>query len=93
VGSEAELAAVLAKAGPAHHQAFNATDGDDPEWPLWYADHIVEAVRRITGNPGVTVSELVYLLIDSDRTFKSSGSSRKWFDFYAHRMNESLTIG
>ena len=71
MGSEAELAAVLAKAGPAHHQAFIATDGDDPEWPLWYADHIVEAVRRITGNPGVTVSELVYLLIDSDRTFKS----------------------
>jgi hypothetical protein len=60
---------------------------------LWYAEHIVEAVRTITGNPGVTVSELVYLLIDSDRTFKSSGSSLKWPDFYAHRMIESLTIG
>lgn len=91
--SEAELAAVLAEAGKAHHRAFIATDGDDPEWPLWYSEHIVEAVRTVTGNPDVTVSELVYLLIDSDRAFKSSGSSLKWPDFYAHRMNESLTIG
>ena len=27
-------------AGRAHHQAFIETDGEDPEWPLWYASYL-----------------------------------------------------
>jgi hypothetical protein len=24
----------------AHHQAYIETDSADPEWPLWYAEHL-----------------------------------------------------
>jgi hypothetical protein len=43
--------AVLAAAGPAHHAAYIETDGFDPEWPLWYAEHVVEDLRSILDRP------------------------------------------
>ena len=33
------VAALLEETGKAHHEAFASTGGDDPEWPLWYANH------------------------------------------------------
>ena len=32
-----ELAALFRETGAAHHQAFAAKGGDDPDWPAWYA--------------------------------------------------------
>ena len=29
---------LFAEAGPAHHRAYFAVDGADPDWPLWYAE-------------------------------------------------------
>jgi hypothetical protein len=26
---------LIRASGPAHHQAYRHTNGDDPEWPLW----------------------------------------------------------
>ena len=33
-----QIAELLALTGKTHHAAFIEVDGDDPEWPLWYAD-------------------------------------------------------
>jgi len=46
----------------AHHQAYIETDGSDPEWPLWYAEHLRERLGGLL-NASLTKSELVYLLI------------------------------
>jgi NAD(P)H-hydrate epimerase len=46
----------------AHHQAYIETDGADPEWPLWYAEHLRERLGALL-NAGFTMSELVYLLV------------------------------
>ena len=33
---EKNLEELLAETGPAHHQAFIATNGEDPNWAEWY---------------------------------------------------------
>jgi hypothetical protein len=37
-----ELANLLNETAEARHKAFAATEGDDPDWPIWYADHLLE---------------------------------------------------
>jgi hypothetical protein len=47
-----ELAALFREVGAAHHRAFATTNGDDPDWPTWYAEHLVP--RRL--KPGIAKS-------------------------------------
>ncbi|MEM6634472.1 MAG: hypothetical protein AAF667_01150 [Pseudomonadota bacterium] len=49
-----ELADLLREAGSAHHQAFLAVDGADPDWALWYADYLHP---KISGAFGFSVSK------------------------------------
>jgi hypothetical protein len=42
-----ELADLLNETAEAHHKAFAATDGVDDEWPIWYADYLVDKMRII----------------------------------------------
>ena len=47
------LVDLFREAGHAHHAAFAATDGADPDWPIWYADYLQEPfVLRITSPNG-----------------------------------------
>ena len=32
--------------GPAHHRAYFAANGADPEWPLWYAEYSLDGILR-----------------------------------------------
>ncbi len=34
------IAELLRRAGTAHHQAFAHVNGEDPEWPEWYAGYL-----------------------------------------------------
>ena len=60
------LARLLVEAGSAHHTAYLSTDGVDPEWPLWYAEHLHPRVRDVLGVE-LTQAELVYLLVSAAR--------------------------
>jgi hypothetical protein len=42
-----ELANLLDETAEAHHKAFAPTEGKDPDWPLWYADYLLEKLRRM----------------------------------------------
>jgi len=35
-----QLVRLLRDAGSTHHKAFAATNGDNPEWPIWYAEFL-----------------------------------------------------
>ena len=35
--------------GPAHHRAYSAANGADPEWPLWYADFFIDRYGAMAG--------------------------------------------
>jgi glutaredoxin len=76
-----QLEAIFIEADVAHHAAFAATEGVNPEWALWYADwlaprlalHLCRALGR---------GELVYLLITADRE-QQIQSEELWPEFYA----------
>ena len=70
--------------------AFAATDGDDPEWPAWYAAWLLE---RLPGDPcigAVDESRLAGLLEAAAEAHKTSGSQEDWPDFYARFISERL---
>ena len=71
---------LLQRVAPAHHDAFASTDGDDPEWPAWYAAWLLE---RLPAPPGIDQSQLAELLSDAAADHKASGSTESWPAYYA----------
>jgi hypothetical protein len=84
------LAAVLEAAGPAHHAAYIEANGDDPEWPLWYAGHVLDDARAILGRPQLTLSRLVAAFVAADQVYRAETSPVPWPRFYAQRFAEEL---
>lgn len=84
------LVSVLEAAGPAHHAAYIETDGDDPEWPLWYANHVAAEVRRILDLPDLTESRLVWAFVDADEAHRREAPEEPWARFYAERFVTEL---
>jgi len=56
-----QLEDLFRKTEAEHHKAFIKTDGEDPDWPLWYADYLKEKLGKLL-DAKFTKSELVYLL-------------------------------
>jgi NAD(P)H-hydrate epimerase len=82
-----QLAQLFRETGQAHHEAFRATDGADPEWPLWYADQLLKPLSDMTGF-AFTRSELVYvlLLMSKEQPVKAPGAD--WATYYAQYVLE-----
>ncbi len=76
------LIAALAEAGPAHHRAYQETDGLDPDWPWWYAGFLRERLNQILGVE-LTRSEWTYWLIAAARHQTERGLETPWPDVYA----------
>ncbi len=78
-----QLEDLFQKTGNAHHKAFNKTNGEDPEWPLWYADYLHDKLGKLL-NANFTKSELVYLLVmvEKERGMMAPGSN--WTTYYAN---------
>ena len=77
-----KLANLLNGTAEAHHKAFAATEGEDPDWPLWYADYLIEKMR-IMLNAKFTKSELIYLLVMAEKKNGVIAPSAYWPRFYA----------
>lgn len=77
-----ELIDLIAAAAPAHHQAYIDTDGDDPEWPLWYAAYLQEPLNHLLG-AAYTRSELVYHLVRLEMERAEKAPDRAWAEYYA----------
>jgi NAD(P)H-hydrate epimerase len=76
---------LLRETAAAHHEAFLATDGADPEWPLWYATYLAERLPAVSSFMG-TRSDLVYWLVRLDSEYQSSDSAIPWERFCATRI-------
>lgn len=61
-----ELVNLFNETAKAHHKAFAATEGEDPDWPLSYADYLLEKMRQIL-KAKFTKNELIYLLVLMDK--------------------------
>jgi len=76
------LADLFRECGEAHRRTFRDRDGDDPEWPLWYADFLMERLtKRLKAK--FTKSELVYLLVAADREQEFRAPGADWPGYYA----------
>jgi NAD(P)H-hydrate epimerase len=78
-----ELANLLNETAEAHHKAFAATDGEDAEWPIWYADYLLDKMRGML-NSKFTKSELIYILVSADKENGRMAPGAYWPIFYAN---------
>jgi hypothetical protein len=78
-----ELADLLNDTAEAHHKAFAATEGEDPDWPIWYADYLLDRMRQML-KAKFTKSELIYLLVLAEKENGSVAPGAYWPRFYAN---------
>jgi hypothetical protein len=86
------LAELLMQTGHAHHRAYIDANGIDPEWALWYAPYLETRLEEGFGRH-VGRSELVYLLIRSQREHEAGTADEPWPRFYAGLMLEIVSAG
>jgi hypothetical protein len=78
-----QLEDLFRKAGSAHHQAFIKANGEDPDWPLWYADYLLEKLGKLL-DAKFTRSELVYLLVMAEKERALMAPGADWSRYYAN---------
>ncbi len=81
----AALAALFKQTGEAHHAAFAAVDGADPDWPIWYAEYLID---RLPEHLGVKLSKsnLIYILMGLDFAIRSEAPGADWSRYYARSL-------
>ena len=62
-----ELTGLLERCAEAHHQAYIASGGVDPEWPAWYGAWLQTHLGDRLGGEMLSRSELAYRLIRAER--------------------------
>lgn len=84
-----EMIALFEETADAHQQVFKETNGEDLEWPIWYAKYMQEKTREII-DLDITVSELVYLLVAADLDYSDETPPNHWADYYTHFFLENI---
>jgi len=81
------IAGLLVQTGQAHHKAFEATDGEDPDWPIWYAEHSRDTFAARFGMD-FHKSQLIYCLMNADFEHQARSPDSDWPEFYANEIVE-----
>ncbi len=82
-----KLRDLLAETGRAHHQAFAEANGEDEDWPIWYAEHMVERLRQQLGI-SLSKSQLIYCPMDANFEHQAVSPDSPWVEFYADHLQE-----
>lgn len=77
----------LTEIGRAHHEAFQATDGEDPEWPIWYAERLQQPLSDAL-QTDFTRSKLVYCLMAAEFEREVRAKDAEWAPYYADHFLE-----
>ncbi len=77
-----EFADLLKRTGDAHHGAFEETDGIDPDWAQWYADHLHPELGDSLGRT-LSTDEIADLLVAAQDALDASGADDPWPEYYA----------
>ena len=79
----AVLAELFRQAAAAHHAAFSATDGDDPDWPLWYADYMYDKLAYFL-SVNFTVDDVANYLVQLDQEVRGGAAGdNDWATYFA----------
>lgn len=73
-----------------HDQAFTETNGQDTEWPMWYAGYLKEKLTALL-NIEITKSELIYLLISAEEKRKKSKAKKEWQKYFSDFLIKKLS--
>ena len=76
------LADLFQTTAQAHHAAFSATDGEDPDWSIWYADHLQKPLAA-KAQMNLHKSNLIYCLMNADFEHVARAPDANWAEFYA----------
>lgn len=79
------LAELFRDTAIAHYEAYSATDGDDPAWPLWYADYLYD---KLPAHLGTTIGkeDLADELERLDQEVNASPEEEDWAIHYAQSL-------
>jgi len=83
----AQLSRLIRDCERAHRAAFAATNGEDPEWPLWYADCLRQPLEQSL-QTDFHRSQLVYCLMNADFEHTARAPGTDWADFVAAELIE-----
>ena len=86
-GLRDKVAGLLVETGNAHHKAFEATEGADLDWPIWYAEYARDKFAERFGL-GFTKSQLIYCLMKADTEHQARSPESDWSGFYAREIVE-----
>lgn len=76
------LARLFRDAGAAHHAAYAATNGDDPDWPDWYAAWLAAPMAELLGSALPTAALAAELrAVDAEHHRAPPGTA--WPEYYA----------
>ncbi|HEY4387594.1 MAG TPA: hypothetical protein VGN34_24320 [Ktedonobacteraceae bacterium] len=81
-----KLAALLHQTAEDHHVAYKATDGTDPDWSIWYAEHLLEKGLEKMLDARLLKSDLIYLLVLTDKQQMSEAPGAHWENYYADAL-------
>ncbi len=77
-----KLEGLLNEAFEAHHTTFIEQDGDDPEWPIWYAEYLHAGLGSLL-NADFTKSELVYLILLAEKERQLFSPGANWSNSFS----------
>ena len=77
---------LLREAAQAHHHVYQATNGDDPDWAIWYANYLYDKLPAHLGGVCLHRSDIVYLLKRLEYEHKSEAPGAEWKRFYARSL-------
>lgn len=76
------IAALLEETAKAHQAAFVATDGADPDWAMWYANHLVDPLSAAL-KVELSRTAIVCLLVELDEALRTRPELGPWPAHYA----------
>jgi len=85
-----ELATLFRETGVAHHQAFAASNGDDPHWHRWYAEYLLPRLADLVGR-SFSYETLAAELVQLDAAYREAATDEPWAEFYARGIAQGGT--
>ena len=79
---KATIAALLHQTGEEHFATHQETNGDDPDWSIWYANYLLEHGLAPLLEATLLKSDLIYLLVLVDKQQKSEAPGAQWEKYY-----------
>ena len=82
-----QISQLLREASETHHRVFRIVDGADDDWASWYAWWLInlsELPALLETTP--VRSELIYLLVSSDKQYAAEQPGESWESYYARRI-------